>query len=106
MNTSYTNCSTIFKFKEVTIDEIQIIIQKLNNKSDFNNLNINILADSMDIIGDIFIDIINESLKTGLFPTSWKNSIIVPIQKITGTKLCHEFRPINTLPNHEKVLEL
>lgn len=53
MNTSYTNCSTIFKFKEVTIDEIQIIIQKLNNKSDFNNLNINILADSMDIIGDI-----------------------------------------------------
>lgn len=59
----------------------------------------------MEITGQFFINIINKSFETGFFPKSWKEATIIPIQKKTGTRKCDEFRPINTLPSYEKLLE-
>lgn len=32
-------------------------------------------------------------------------STVSPIPKVPGTKKCEEFRPVNTLPTYEKILE-
>ena len=40
-----------------------------------------------------------------MFPTSWKESLVVPIQQVSGTVLVNEFRPINKLNIFKKVLE-
>lgn len=51
------------------------------------------------------LNLINQSLEIGVFPTTWKESCIIPIQKKTGTIKCEEHRPINTLPSLEKLIE-
>jgi hypothetical protein len=81
-------------------------MQNINNKtSGMNNLNINLVSDAMEVSGPMLLDIINESFNLGKVPENWKKSTIVPIQKISGTKKCEEFRPINILPAYEKILE-
>lgn len=46
------------------------------------------------MIANRFLEIINNSLDTGLFPEKWKNSTVMQI-------------PINnTVPTYEKILEL
>lgn len=58
------------------------------------------------VIKEEFVDIINNSLREGCFPESWKTSTIIPIPKIDKAKKASEYRPINMLSNFEKVLEL
>lgn len=57
-------------------------------------------------IGQIILNLINTSLDTGKVPSQLKISTIVPIQKVNNTIKSEEFRPVNTLPSIEKVLEL
>lgn len=52
------------------------------------------------------LDIVNTSLSTGTFPEGWKLSTVTPVQKVTNTKLCSEYRPINNVPVYEKLLEM
>ena len=39
---------------------------------------------------------------TGIFPSNWKESMILPIEKVKY----EEYRPINTLKTCEKVIEI
>lgn len=71
-----------------------------------DNISIEVLLDTFEIIGDIFFNIINESLRTGVVPDVFKVSMVVPIPKINNTNKCEEFRPINMLPLGEKCTEL
>lgn len=49
--------------------------------------------------------IINFSLSTGNFPTSWREAIVIPLPKITSPTLINHYRPISILPFFSKVLE-
>ena len=44
-------------------------------------------------------------METGILPENWKTSMITPIEKISRTNKCEEFRPINSLKLCEKILE-
>jgi hypothetical protein len=69
-----------------------------------NNLNINVISDTMGVINDsMLLGVIKDLFHLKKVPESWKKSTIVPIQKISGTKKCEEFRPINILPAYEKI---
>ena len=35
-----------------------------------------LILDNWDLVGNILLKIINESLKTGIFPDSWKESLV------------------------------
>lgn len=48
---------------------------------------------------------LNSSLEFDICPKDWKNSIIHHAPKVPGTNKCEEFRPTNTPPTYEKVLE-
>lgn len=50
-------------------------------------------------------DIINDCLSTGIFPTVWKKSEIVPIEKVKCAQSPSDFRPISLLWNIGKILE-
>lgn len=63
------------------------------------------ILDNWSILGKAIINIVNKSLETGVFPENWKTSIITPIEKVSKTNRCEEFRPINTLMTCEKILE-
>ena len=49
--------------------------------------------------------IYNKSLKTGIFPTTWKTAHIVPIHKSGDKSKCENYRPISLLSCFAKLFE-
>lgn len=94
-----------FKFKEITLNELKNIVIQMNNKKDCNAFSVSMLLDSWIVIGAVLLKIINQSIIEGVFPQDWKESMVIPVEKVKGTKKCEEHRPINMLTIYEKVLE-
>lgn len=97
--------NTKFEFRSITITELKNTCKSIKKKPDFNNVNINLILENWNLIGDKLLNIINKSLDTGVFPENWKTSMVTPIEKIANTNKCEEFRPINTLKICEKIIE-
>lgn len=96
------NC---FKFIKITYTDLVKALKQMKSKSDPENIKMIALFDSVDIIGVTLVKIINDSFESGVFPENWKTTTIVPIPKVTKTRKCEEFRPINMLPSYEKLIE-
>jgi exonuclease III len=94
-----------FKFKTVNKIDIWNILNKIKTKSGIDNINVKVMKDSFDTIGEALTEIINESIITGTVPEKWKVSTVIPIPKVPKTNKSEEFRPINMLPVYEKILE-
>ena len=62
------------------------------------------------IISSVLLDhitfIINKSITSGIFPTMWKQSRIVPLPKKSNPTELSDIRPIRILPSLSKVYEL
>ena len=80
-------------------------MKDIKSKGDCEHLNKRILSDALPVIAPLFLDVINSSLEFGKVPENWKHSVINPIPKVSGSNKCKELRPINMLPNYEKILE-
>lgn len=106
LSNTNTLVNSVFKFNLVNVDEIIKVANMLTKKVNKSDLcNSIIWSDAMCYLGYFLVDIINESLYSGYFPEKWKTATVVPIQKVKNTNKAAEFRPINTLPNDEKIIE-
>lgn len=94
-----------FKFEQIKYEDIERIIKNIKTKSDIDMINKNVIINSMPIIGDKIVKIINESFSKGEFPETWKQSQIKPIYKVKNSKNMKDIRPINMLPTYEKIIE-
>lgn len=95
-----------FKFKHVNVEKLSNITKQLTKKVNKSHIcNSQVWHDSMDYIGHHMCTIINKSFDDGYFPDCWKISTVTPIPKVKNTNKCEEFRPINGMPNDEKVIE-
>ncbi|KAJ8971063.1 hypothetical protein NQ317_002755, partial [Molorchus minor] len=98
---------TLSSFKLIDMSKLKTIVKSLKNTSDLEDgISTKILKDAVLVIGNRLLDVINTSLQNGVFPSNWKQSIVVPAPKVSNTTLCEEFRPINTVPPYEKILEI
>lgn len=70
-----------------------------------DNVTLQMLIDCFSVIGELIVEIINESTRIGVFPDCWKLSTVIPIQKVAKTKKGEEHRPINMLESPEKIIE-
>ena len=77
----------------------------MNKKKDCFGLNCKIVLDCNNEILPKLLKIINLSLLNGEFPESWKESVVIPIEKVQNPKNPEDWRPINMLPTYEKILE-
>lgn len=94
-------------FNHVEIEELGKIVMGLpKKKGTEEGISSDILQMAFDAIKEEFLEIINESLREGCCPNSWKTSTIIPIPKINKATKASQYRPINMLPLYEKVLEL
>ena len=99
-------CDSRFCFNMVTVSDIEEIVNKFKRKIGGKKIiSEGVIKDSMSYTAHFYKEIVNESISKGVFPSSWKTSLIVPIPKIKNTFKVEEFRPINTLPCDEKILE-
>lgn len=103
---SVRNEYDLFYLRPTNVLELSEIVKTFKNKSNKDDLiTARVLKDSFDIVGYFFVTIINESFLTSIVPSAWKLSKITPIPKIPNTNKCANFRPINVLPIHEKLIE-
>ena len=63
------------------------------------------IKDCKKVIAKPLAFIINLSLRTGVFPSIWKNAKITPVHKKGDTKNPENFRPISVLPIFSKIIE-
>lgn len=94
------------QFNKIEMSHLRKIISSLPNKIGSDGISTKIIKTSFEVIGNRFLDVINNSLQTGIFPKKWKSSLVTPIPKVTNTVLCEQHRPINSLPVGEKILEM
>lgn len=92
-------------FNLINFGDLRKIVNSLDNKS-YEVLSSKLIKETFEVIGHVWLHFINTSLEMGTFPKSLKTSTVTPIQKIKNTNKSWEFRPINTLPSAEKMLEL
>lgn len=98
------NERTIENFEMIKVEDLEEIVMGLSKKKDTGEgITSKILKIAFCVVKEELVGIINESLKKGCCPDSWKTSTIIPIPKIKKPKKAGKYRPINVLPIFEKV---
>ena len=101
------NISTKFKFEDVTEMQIKLFIQGLNSKSSFgyDGISLKLLKRLESVLTKPLTLIINQSLKTGIFPNKLKLGKVIPVHKKDDIHQMENYRPISLLPSISKVFE-
>ncbi|CAD6221090.1 GSCOCG00011604001-RA-CDS, partial [Cotesia congregata] len=98
--------SFLCEFDLVSYAEAKSIIKNLdNNKGSKLEINVKIIKLIWESNPNIILEVVNQSLKLGIMPNVWKLSTITPLRKIKNSENIEDFRPINTLPILEQILE-
>lgn len=106
-NSNILDVNQLTSFEAVTSLEILKLVKNLRNNSapGDDELQTKLLKNIIPYILTPLTHIINLSLSKGVFPTCYKNSIIVPIHKKGSTKVLTNYRPISLLTIFSKILE-
>ncbi len=70
-----------------------------------DGISMRFIKDALRVIAFYLTCIINTSIVTGIFPTSWKQALVVPILKTGDVDNPNNFRPISLFPIISKILE-
>ena len=110
-NSKYTpsndNIPILAEFTEVTQDEVQKIIMNLATKNcELDPFPTSILKEVLPALLPSITNIMNTSLKLGVFVQKWKVAVIRPLLKKAGLELIPKnYRPVSNLSFLSKVLE-
>ena len=93
--------------KPVTVKHVQKLMKQMAKKKSKGNDGIpqDCLLMASEVIAGPLTDIINCSIKSGEFPTQWKEAVVVPLLKKGDPKDRKNYRPVSCLPAASKVLE-
>ena len=101
-----SRCLTTFSFQSVSKNYIKNTIKNLNSKSSsgHDEISTNLLK-QLDILIEPLTLIVNQSLRTGIFPDKCKISKIIPIYKKNDVHSIENYRPISLLSSMSKIVE-
>jgi hypothetical protein len=76
----------------ITMNGLWTTILKIETKTGVDNINMNVLKYAFTTFGETLVDINNQSFDEGVFPSTFKTSTIIPIQKVPKTIKSYKFR--------------
>ena len=79
---------------------------KLSNNKGHDGISSDLLKLMGNAISKSITLIINQSLRTGIFPDTLKIAKVIPIFKKDGKKLIENYLPISVLPVISKIFEM
>lgn len=97
----------LFRPHPVSVETVILTIKNLKETSSVGSdgISMRFIKDALYVIAFYLTCIINTSIVTGIFPTSWKHALVVPILKTGDVNDPNNFRPISLLPIISKLLE-
>ncbi|KAL5257832.1 hypothetical protein ACHWQZ_G012689 [Mnemiopsis leidyi] len=96
------------EFTEITVSDLKSIFSEMNKKEcDEDPIPVKLLLDCFDELTSIILFIVNDSLRTGRFPTGLKNALVRPVikNKEGDVNSFKNYRPISNLTFLSKVIE-
>lgn len=105
--TNANNLPPHFRPKPVDADTVILTIKHLHESKSFGSDNISLrhIKDSLYVTASYLTFIINTSIATGVFPTTWKHAVVTPLFKNGDKNNTSNYRPISILPIFSKILE-
>ena len=64
-----------------------------------------VIKDALPVILPVLTELINRSLLTSVFPSAWKESVVIPILKEGDHEVANNNRPVSLLPALSKICE-
>lgn len=106
-NTNVTNDCNSFRPQPVDTDTLILTIKGLKdtNSVGSDGIPLTFIKDSLHFIAFYLTCIVNTSIVTGIFPTTWKHALVVPLFKSGDSSDFNNYRPISLLPIISKILE-
>lgn len=88
--------------------DIVLIISKMKNKlsSGLDGINIVTIKNNVDLFAPILWDLFNKSLVEGVFPTAFKQALVVPVFKSGDVTSMSSYRPISLINSIAKIFEV
>lgn len=95
-----------FNIPAMSVDDCDRIFSTLHsNATGIDGINLKMLKLVYPFCKDIILNLINNSIHLGIFPSLWKESLVIPIAKISRATSHQHIRPISILPTLSKILE-
>lgn len=98
-------CNSFGEFELLDAHSLKDVLYSLSNKSSPDELDMNILKNTFHSIQNPLLHLINSSLETGVVPSQFKISTVIPVPKVTNSRKVSNLRPINMLIAVDKILE-
>ena len=78
---------------------------KASKATGLDKINIKLLKDASEVIAHSIAKLINRSIQSHTFPSSWKCSKVIPLYKSGDRTNASNYRPISVLPALSKLME-
>lgn len=101
------NLGSTFRPEPIQPEIIILIIKQMKNTNSCGSdgFTLRYLKDALPVILTYLTCIFNTSIVTGVFPTLWKHSTVIPVFKAGDPNEACSYRPISLLPVLSKILE-
>ena len=88
-------------------DQVRTLVKDINvcKSSGLDGISSRVLRDALLVLVPQLVYLLNLSLSSGIYPTSWKVATVVPLYKGGGKSSMGNYRPISLLPVPGKILE-
>ena len=100
--------STMAFFETVTVEEITKLVTSMTNKScELDPMPTSFVKEAIGTLAPIITDIVNGSLTSGVFPSCYKEALVIPLlkkQSLDCNRL-QNYRPVSNLALISKTIE-
>ena len=103
-----TQHNTLFDFKPTDVDTVNKLVNKINikNATGVDRISSKLLRAGAPVLNKHITTLVNNTIKTSVFPTRLKEAQVVPLHKKIDPLDKKNYRPVSILPTISKVYEM
>ena len=103
-----TQHDTLFDFTPTGVDTVNKLVNEINTKkaTGVDQISSKLLRDGAPLLNKHITTLVNNTIKTSVFPTRLKEAQVVPLHKKNDPLAKKNYRPVRILPTIYKVYKM